>query len=69
MCNAGLNLRFFRQFRVLIFGNLFKSEESFFSILQTKNPLEILETFFKPEKFFPIVKNKKSNFNTRVYTV
>ena len=48
LCNAGLNLRYFRQFLLLIF----------------KNPLKILEIFFKSEKFFSKVVNKKSNSST-----
>ena len=40
----------------------FENLESFSPILQTKNSLEILETFFQSEKFFSEVINKKVQF-------
>ena len=42
----------------------FEIKESFSPILQTKNPLEMLETFFMSEKFFSKALNKKFNSNT-----
>ena len=51
-----LNLKFLGNFRFLKFEN----QES------GKNSPEILGTFFKPEKSFSKVINKKSNSNTRV---
>ena len=42
--------------------------KSFSPILQTKNPLKIRHTL-KVIKFFSKVTNKKSNSNSRVYTV
>ena len=45
----------------------FENQESLSPILQTKNPLEILETSFRSDFFLKVV-NKKSNSNTDVYT-
>ena len=70
LLNARLNLRFFYGIFGPHFRHLkFKSEETFSQIWQTKNQLEILETFFKSEKFFSKVVNKKLNSNARVHTV
>ena len=46
----------------------FENQENSSPILQTKNPLEILKTFFTSEKIFSKALNKKFNSNTRIYT-
>ena len=51
----------------LALTKIFLFQEGFSLISQTKNPLELLETFFKSENFYEII-NKNSNFNTRFYT-
>ena len=48
------NFRYWQHF--LFFK--FETQESFSSILQTKNPLEILETFLSQKIFFESYKQK-----------
>ena len=48
------NFRYWQHF--LFFK--FETQESFSSILQTKNPLEILETFLSQKNFFESYKQK-----------
>ena len=59
--------RFSRYWQHFLFWK-FENQESFSPILQTKNSLEILETFFKSENFIESYK-KKSDSDTSVYTV